>query len=344
MKTNNNNFGFLRLLLASLVIVAHSSELIDGNRNRELLTNIFGTVSFGELAVDGFFLISGYLILKSFEYSSSLKSFLIKRILRIYPAFIVASLLSILIVAPLSAGTEILSTVPMREWLISLARGLFLLPPNVNGAFAGNHYQILNGSLWTIHYEFLCYLSVPVFFYLGLYKPKILLFVFILLASIFIYANAMHIDMTMSFLKIELDKIIRLMTAFIVGSMFYKFKDKVIWSKFYMYVSIIMLFISLFYVSIAEIGVMIFGGYLLFNFAFNYKSELLSKVGSKTDISYGVYIYAWPVQSLIVQYHPDIHPVVLILITLFAVMVLGYLSWIYIEQPFMSYKKKLANI
>src|SRR6476659_9650219 len=54
--TRENNFTFLRLLLATLVLVSHSFELIDGNRGRELLTSLFHTVSFGELAVDGFFL------------------------------------------------------------------------------------------------------------------------------------------------------------------------------------------------------------------------------------------------------------------------------------------------
>ncbi len=87
---NKNNFGFLRLLFAILVILSHAPEAIDGNRNREILTNIFGTLSFGEFAVDGFFLISGYLIYKSFDNSSSIKSYFYKRILRIYPGFIAA--------------------------------------------------------------------------------------------------------------------------------------------------------------------------------------------------------------------------------------------------------------
>ena len=47
-----NNFGVLRLLFAYLVIVAHSPELVDGNASRELLTQIFGTITFGGLAVD----------------------------------------------------------------------------------------------------------------------------------------------------------------------------------------------------------------------------------------------------------------------------------------------------
>jgi hypothetical protein len=50
-----NKFGSIRLLLAFLVIVSHSSELVDGNRSREMLTRIFGTISLGEFAVNGVF-------------------------------------------------------------------------------------------------------------------------------------------------------------------------------------------------------------------------------------------------------------------------------------------------
>ena len=54
-----NNFHFLRLALAGLVILAHSPILVDGDRHREPLTWIFGTgINLGDLAVDGFFLIS----------------------------------------------------------------------------------------------------------------------------------------------------------------------------------------------------------------------------------------------------------------------------------------------
>src|SRR3982074_3309146 len=85
-----NNFGFLRLLFATLVILAHSPELVDGNRSREILTRIFGTMPLGEVAVDGFFLISGYLILQSLVNSKSYFEYLSKRVLRIYPGYIVA--------------------------------------------------------------------------------------------------------------------------------------------------------------------------------------------------------------------------------------------------------------
>jgi peptidoglycan/LPS O-acetylase OafA/YrhL len=101
---HKNAFGFLRLAFASLVIAAHVPEVVDGNARRELLTRIFGSMSFGELAVEGFFIISGFLIASSYLNSSSIRSYLVKRVGRIYPAFLVASMLCILVVAPLGGA------------------------------------------------------------------------------------------------------------------------------------------------------------------------------------------------------------------------------------------------
>jgi peptidoglycan/LPS O-acetylase OafA/YrhL len=73
-----------------MVILSHSFELIDHNRARELLTRAFGTLSFGEVGVDGFFLISGYLVTKSLIETQSPARYLWKRILRIWPGYLAA--------------------------------------------------------------------------------------------------------------------------------------------------------------------------------------------------------------------------------------------------------------
>src|SRR5207244_9380332 len=98
-----NNFGPLRLLFASLVVVGHAPELHDGNRSREILSNIID-VSAGELAVLCFFLVSGFLIVKSYNDSSSVSSYLLKRALRIYPAFVACFTICLLVIAPFSGG------------------------------------------------------------------------------------------------------------------------------------------------------------------------------------------------------------------------------------------------
>ncbi|WDF74671.1 acyltransferase family protein [Novosphingobium sp. KACC 22771] len=97
--SRKNGFGALRLMLALLVILSHAPEMANGDRHREILTRLFGTLSFGDLAVDGFFIISGYLI--SASMLSNSKGFLRRRVMRIYPGFLVASLFCLVIVGPL---------------------------------------------------------------------------------------------------------------------------------------------------------------------------------------------------------------------------------------------------
>ncbi|MDB5685422.1 MAG: acyltransferase 3, partial [Rhizorhabdus sp.] len=88
-----NNIGFLRLMLAGAVIVSHSPGTIDGNGSREPLRMLFDNISLGDVAVDGFFMLSGYLIVQSMMTTPRLIDYLAKRVLRIYPAFILAYLL-----------------------------------------------------------------------------------------------------------------------------------------------------------------------------------------------------------------------------------------------------------
>jgi len=152
---HKNAFGFLRLLFASLVIVSHTTEIIDGDRHREILTRDFGTLSFGEVAVDCFFLVSGYLIVGSYLKNPAPIRYLRNRIARIFPGFIVASAICVFVFAPLS-GAQIQATDVVKF----LVRSLALQPPYVPNAFAGTHFASLNVSMWTLAYEFRCYLLV----------------------------------------------------------------------------------------------------------------------------------------------------------------------------------------
>lgn len=183
---HRNAFGFLRLLLASLVIVSHTAELKDGNRSREILTNIAGTLSFGELAVDFFFIISGFLITRSFLRSSDIFSFFIKRAGRIYPAYIVAFLVCLLVVGPLG-GT------PLPEWPRHVMRQLLNIPflrcPSLPDVFVGQPYPFLNGAMWTLSYEFSCYSVVVILGICGFYKRK---YLFLSVFSLSVFSYFLH--------------------------------------------------------------------------------------------------------------------------------------------------------
>jgi peptidoglycan/LPS O-acetylase OafA/YrhL len=334
----SNNFGFLRLLLATLVIFSHSPELIDGDRSRDVLVRIFSTITFSELAVDGFFLISGYLILQSFKNSTSVKSYIVKRCLRIYPAFIVATLVCIFIVAPLSGGIDVLAKITAFQWASHFGRAITLKQPLVDGVFLNNHIQYLNGAMWTIKYEFFCYLLIPFIFYLRFFNKKFILAIFLLLVSMFV----IFVDFRIPSLNLQ---IIRFCLLFVSGCCFYLFRDKIKWNMMLNVLSLIGLFFCLSYNKYSShFGLTIFGAYLLFNFALNFKSSFISSIGSKTDISYGVYLYAWPVQSLIIQYYPSVEPYQLNIGTLIAVLPLAYLSYCYIEKPFINMKNRFIFV
>ena len=100
-----NNLDLMRLCFAALVLLSHAFELVDGNRSREPLTALFHTVSFAELGVDGFFILSGFLITASWSRDPRPRSFLRKRVTRIVPGFVVAYILSVLVVGVLGSSS-----------------------------------------------------------------------------------------------------------------------------------------------------------------------------------------------------------------------------------------------
>ena len=264
-----NNFGALRLLLAMLVIVSHSPELVDGNRSREILARVVGSFSLGEVAVDGFFLVSGYLITKSWVQSRGIASYLSKRVFRIVPAYLVAFLLCVLVVAPLAGAVESPASPPTALRLVS--EMIWLSPPHLAGAFAGLHNPLLDGSMWTIAYEFRCYLAVIV---VGLAAPYVpwgrwaLLAIVIVLIGLNL-TGVMQTVPSVSDMALGIPSCsVRLFAAFGVGSLYYIFSDKLEITNNGAKLCLFLLIPLLFSPTLDETAFLVFGSYLLFWFAF----------------------------------------------------------------------------
>jgi peptidoglycan/LPS O-acetylase OafA/YrhL len=329
IESRNNNFGFLRLMLASLVIVSHSPQILDGNVSREILKRFFGTLSLGDAAVDGFFLISGYLVTKSFLRSDSITSYVEKRVLRIVPGFVVSFWICVLLVGPLvgASGPGFLTNILLQQ----LANCFTLQGPISMGVFPGMHFRDLNNSMWTISFEFDCYIATMCLGMVGLFSRRLrtctLIGVLVLLLG-----NAFDPALRGS----PLSSVIRFGAVFGTGAMFYLFRDKVRLTNGGALLSGVLLFNLVFSRHWAETAIAIFGGYLIFWIAFKLPVLGFSKASNKVDVSYGVYLYAWPIASVIAWNFRTINPWLLTATTFLGSLLVGYLSWTLVEKPALS--------
>lgn len=326
MMRTGNNFGFLRVLFAILVIVSHSPQILDGNTSREFGTQYLG-FGLGGLAVSGFFLISGYLITKSFETSNGVGSYLTKRILRIYPGFVVAYLISLIVVGSLAGGN--LAEMGWADWLTQPLRIVLLRSPQLDGAFASLPYPMINGSMWTIAYEFCCYLLVIALGVSGAIKTRWLYLGVTIMALMAVFL----IDPVAE----QLNNGLRFLSIFLLGGAYYLFRDVIVFDGKIAAAASLLLLITFFVPALYPIGLYAFGSYLMFWFAFN-GTRSLNSIGGTVDLSYGVYLYAWPVQSLLALYDPTINPWEMTFFAIVISVALAFVSWTFVERPFLRLK------
>jgi peptidoglycan/LPS O-acetylase OafA/YrhL len=156
-RLRDNNFDALRLVFASMVVLYHIGILSQAS---SLAWSQGISASF---AVQAFFVVSGFLVTMSFENSSSIKSYISKRLRRIAPAYIA-------VVIGAALGLSAISTLPLGEYFANrelwryIAFNLVLSnfsAPDLPGVFQSNFMSAVNGSLWTIKIEVAFYCIVP---------------------------------------------------------------------------------------------------------------------------------------------------------------------------------------
>jgi peptidoglycan/LPS O-acetylase OafA/YrhL len=340
--TRENNFDFLRYFMAALVVYAHAFAFVNGHQytGADPLARLTKwQTGFGGLAVECFFIMSGYMILRSWLYSKGALDYFKRRALRILPALTVALLFCSLVVGPIATRTlneYFTNPYSYRYMLIMFGRD-FKTTDWLPGVFENHPWpRSVNGSIWTIRYEIICYVGVALLGLIGIYRKRSM----VLAIGLGIYA--LYVLSAKKIIPLgPLDQLPYLMSFFMVGMLAYLYRERIPHSPALCLLAVSCLLLATF-LKVLQ-WVMPFGmGYLLFYIAFH-RGIRLQHFARKGDLSYGVYIYAFPVQQLLVHFsgnrlEPHLHFVLALAIS----SGLAKLSWNYVEQPFIRMKSKSA--
>ena len=334
-----NNFDLLRILFAWFVIVSHSYVLNGDGATDPLFEMTQQTFLLSFIGVKGFFIISGYLIFKSMVVSTSIFEYLVKRVLRIFPALAVVLLVTLAAVYFIYPNkmTPFFSNKEVYAYFLG---NIILFKPHffISGIFAGLPSSAINGSLWTIEYEFFFYLFILLFFYFRSNK-KILKALLVIVVALFLMVRLAFYDWTVqTHFFIPLEPLFDLGPYFLMGSLLSCFNFDTMPAKNALAAVLSLVLVASVYFKIGHTVV-----YFTLPFLVIYVGKQTSKLASWVhttmgDPSYGIYLYAFPLQQLIIYwYRPS--TLVLFVASTIGAFIFGYLSWIFIEKKALALKQ-----
>jgi peptidoglycan/LPS O-acetylase OafA/YrhL len=342
----NNAFDFVRLILALIVVYSHAPYVggFGGEPHLAVKDLYQGGITWGTVAMYGFFIISGFLITGSFVNSKTIWEYLEKRARRILPGLWACLFICAFIFAP---AYYFLANGNLQDyWPNNVAFGYQYVSNNLTSEVmtrtVGNVLvkaprNEMNGPIWSILFEIKAYLWLAVLGFLGFYKRKWLVIIPFLFFAINYYLVVFQPVLGGWFNLFFVDaKIAILFAYFFAGSLFFNFRDKIIWD----WKVFVLMFLALLYAVqinlFAPIAVIAFTYCILFLCKVLPIRNLGRRLG---DMSYGVYIYHWPIQQFFFFWGiHKINPYLSIYGSMLVSLLFGFLSFHLVEKRFMRRK------
>ncbi len=337
-----NNFDLMRIIFAWFVIVTHA-YILTGSKNCDPIcefTNHYINLSY--VGVKGFFVISGYLIFQSLLRCHSVPDYLLRRILRIYPALIAVLLVTvccIYFIYPHNNQPSVFFVNATHYVTNNLL--LFTNQWSMKGIFDHLPLSVINGSLWTIGFEFFFYLVTIIFYSFRknntwLRVVLIGLIVMCTLGNLYLlpFLSQLHFILKMNLL-------VELGSYFFIGSLFASFAwDKIPSKKPIFFLAIFLLLAAVY--SKADLSLTVFPLAYIILFLGKKENKFASLIHEYLgDPSYGIYLYAFPLQQFLIYFFkPSI--TILLWTSSAGALILGILSWYLIEKRALKYKSLLV--
>ncbi|WP_158671898.1 acyltransferase family protein [Bradyrhizobium guangdongense] len=336
-----NNFNILRLVAATLVIFSHGVELPTGARSRDWAFYLTGQ-PLSWYAVNLFFIVSGYLIFASWHSKPSVVRFAKARILRIVPGLAVMLVLSLVVLGCFFSTLDFpdfISSGDTLKYFVGCLSVVFV-QMNLPGVFEQNPISAVNGSLWTLRYEVFCYGMVAALGSIGLLSTRRLRRSILCLTTMAALVATIWIEVYVqqpSGLLYIAHQCGRLGFCFLLGGLVLEFKPRVPFKG--------TLALSSIAIAASLIGTWLFSpvatvslAYVAFWFAFIPDNRHLELARKWPDYSYGLYIYAFPVQQAIVATIENPLPSQVTTLGLVISLGLAALSWHCVEKRALALK------
>ncbi|OBB63491.1 acyltransferase [Mycobacterium sp. 852014-50255_SCH5639931] len=333
----NNALNAFRLALATEVILFHSFP-ITGHMPPSVANQLLFSVG-----VDGFFAISGFLISRSWLNDPRIRDYLLARSLRILPGFYICLIVTAFVFAPLSvaiqggsAGKLLLSSAPIEYVLKNSA--VAYLHPDVGGTPHGTPGgPNWNASLWSLIWEVMCYLAVAGIGVLGLANRR---WVSPVLLALAVFGAMLLPPLTFPGVWTIPQLIVRSAIMFASGALLYQWRDVIParWSLVAVCVVIVL--------ASSQLPDYRVAAGLPLAYAVVVSGALLrsKRLVLRTDLSYGMYIYAFPIQQLLAVIGlAKLNPIVFFVVATTATLPVAALSWFLVEKRALSLKTRLRS-
>jgi len=333
---SKNCFDFLRFFFAANILLSHLAELSQ-NEHLSFLLAFADTA----IAIKGFFVISGFLVAKSYVNTPSLKEYFIKRAKRILPAYIFVVTLAALVLVFFSSYTPVqyFSDPGVYKYLSWNYIFLNFVHPCLPGLFDNNLMCAVNGSLWTLKVEEGFYLVLPLIFFVlkKTKRPALILGTLYILSLLYWFVMDIYLNK-----PVLAKQLLGYLAYFVTGIFIFMNFDYVIRNK----MKLLPIAISLLILSeISRFQIDFFYpaafGVLVIIAAYNL--PFLNNFGKYGDFTYGLYIYHFPIIQIFRQYDlfQKYNPLLMGLCVIALSFLFALFSWFFIEKRFLDrYKKK----